>query len=81
LKRIGIALFSTRLAVRSKCGRVLRLASLGAPRPQLSATIKAIFQRSILSASGGSAFCPLGPFCPLKDLKDLNDINAVVLEQ
>ena len=47
-------------------------------RPQLSATIKAIVHRLKLSASGGSAFCPLGPFCPLNDLKDLNDINALV---
>jgi hypothetical protein len=42
LKRIGIALFGSLLAVRSKAGGLLRLASLGAQPPALSATIKAI---------------------------------------
>ena len=52
LKRIGIALFGTRLAVRSKAGGLLRLASLGAQPPALSATIKAIFQQQIHFSAG-----------------------------
>jgi hypothetical protein len=59
LKRIGIALFGTRLAVRSKAGGLLRLASLGAQPPALFATIKAIFSSAESFIQLFSAFTSL----------------------
>ena len=81
LKLIGITLLSPRLAVRSKCGRLLRLATLGAP----PATAFRYHQGYCSSPESFRlrrisffSICPFCPFCLLNDLKDLNDINALV---